>query len=163
MKWHFPVVLLVLGVLLVAAAPGVAVADQRLPAIRPGPKDKCPVCGMFVAKYPDWVAQIRYEDGTTLFFDGVKDLFKFYFQQKGQPQKNSNAAAAIYATDYYTFAPITADTAHFVAGSDVYGPMGKELVAFSTAAHAETFLRDHHGREILRFDAITPALIGTLD
>ena len=33
----------------------------RLPA--PGPKDTCPVCGMFVSLYPDWVATVLYKDG----------------------------------------------------------------------------------------------------
>jgi hypothetical protein len=40
--------------------------------VKPGPKDKCPVCGMFVAKYPDWVAALVFSDGSTVFFDGVK-------------------------------------------------------------------------------------------
>ncbi len=31
--------------------------------ITPKPTDKCPVCGMFVSKYPDWVAQVVYRDG----------------------------------------------------------------------------------------------------
>jgi len=26
--------------------------------IQPGPKDKCPVCGMFVAGYPNWIAEV---------------------------------------------------------------------------------------------------------
>ena len=38
---------------------------------------------MFVAKYPDWVAQIRFKDQKTVFFDGAKDLFKYYFRITG--------------------------------------------------------------------------------
>ncbi len=34
-----------------------AFAEEVKP-IKPSPKDKCPVCGMFVAKYPKWVAEI---------------------------------------------------------------------------------------------------------
>ena len=50
-----------------------------LPPLSPGPGDKCPVCGMFVAKYPDWVGEIIFTDGSVAFFDGAKDLFKYYF------------------------------------------------------------------------------------
>ena len=43
---------------------------------------------MFVAKYPDWLAQIIFKDGTTFFFDGTKDMFKFYFNlQRYSPKK----------------------------------------------------------------------------
>ena len=43
------------GLLLIAAD---LQAGEALP--KPGPKDKCPVCGMFVAKYPDWTAAVRF-------------------------------------------------------------------------------------------------------
>ena len=46
----------------------------------PGRDEKCPVCGMFVAKYPDWLAGLRFEDGTRAVFDGAKDLFKFLLE-----------------------------------------------------------------------------------
>ena len=35
--------------------------ELQLPA--PGSKDTCPVCGMFVSRYPDWVATVLYKDG----------------------------------------------------------------------------------------------------
>ena len=45
---------------------------------KPSRQDKCPVCGMFVYKYPDWVSEIIFKDGKTVFFDGPKDMFKYY-------------------------------------------------------------------------------------
>src|SRR5210317_1669188 len=54
-------------------------------------KTRCPVCGMFVAKYPNWLAQIHYEDSKqAYFFDGVKDMIVFYFnpqQYEGPPNE----------------------------------------------------------------------------
>ncbi len=61
-------------VILVFAATLSAAADEGGP-VRPGPKDKCPVCGMFVSRYPDWIASMRFKDGSSAFFDGPKDLF----------------------------------------------------------------------------------------
>ena len=140
-----------------------AQADPLAP-LQPGPKDKCPVCGMFVAKYPDWVAQVRYQDQKTVFFDGAKDFFKYLFKIKAyDPKRSADTISAIFVTDYYTLAPIDARKAFFVEGSDIYGPMGRELIPFETQDAAEEFMKDHKGKRILRFAEITPALIGTLD
>jgi nitrous oxide reductase accessory protein NosL len=62
-------------------------------------------------------------------------------------------------TDYYRVKPIDATTALYVAGSDVMGPMGHELVPLENRDDAETFARDHGGTEILLFDEVTPAKI----
>ena len=43
------------------------------------PQERCPVCGMFVAKYSDWITQVRLSNGTVKFFDGVKDMMAFTF------------------------------------------------------------------------------------
>ena len=136
--------------------------DKR--SIQPSKKDKCPVCGMFVYRYPDWVGQIIFKDGTAPFFDGAKDLFKYYFNlNKYNPKKIVKDIATIYVTEYYDMKIIDAKTAFFVIGSDIYGPMGRELIPFVSKADAETFKRDHKGKRILRFEDIKPAVIKKLD
>ena len=58
---------------------------------------------MFVAKYPDFVARIVFKDGSQAFFDGVKDMMKYYFNPaKYNPGKQAAEIAAIAVTDYYT-------------------------------------------------------------
>jgi len=135
--------------------------------IKPGkltPADKCPVCGMFVAKYPDFVAQIVFKDGDGEFFDGVKDLMKYYFDLvKYNPSKKSGDIAGIFVTDYYNLKLTDGLAAWYVVGSDVYGPMGKELVPFQDEDAAKEFKVDHKGASILSFKDITPELIKTLD
>ena len=42
----------------------------------PGPNVICPVCGMFVAKYPEWIAAVVFKDGHAHYFDGAKDMFQ---------------------------------------------------------------------------------------
>ncbi len=138
-------------------------AGERQPA-KPGERDKCPVCGMFVAKYPNWLAQIEFQDGTRVFFDGVKDLMKFYFDlPRFAPGKKPDEIAAIWVTDYYRLTPVDARQAFYVHGSEVYGPMGKELIPFLEEAAAREFLRDHRGKAVLTFPHITPAVLNTLD
>ena len=118
--------------------------------------EKCPVCGMFLYKYPRWVSMIEYDDGKKLYFDGMKDLMKYYFEHK-------KGLKLILTQGYYTQETIAVKDAYFVIGSDVYGPMGNELVAFKDKERAKNFLFDHHGRKILSFDAITPQTVYKLD
>ena len=132
--------------------------------LKPSPKDKCPVCGMFVAKYPDFIAAIKFKDGAYAFFDGAKDMFKYYFDlKKYNFNKEQADIDSIRVTDYYDLSPINGSTAFYVVGSDIYGPMGRELIPFSKEADAREFLKDHKGKSLLRFQEVTPALIQTLD
>ncbi len=135
---------------------------MQLPA--PGPKDTCPVCGMFVSLYPDWVATVLYQDGHAHHFDGAKDLFKYLLElPKYAPGHTPTDITAIGVTDYYQVTRIDARNAWYVIGSDVLGPMGHELIPLTTAAEAEEFLKDHHGKRIVRFADVTPALLQALD
>ena len=153
-----------MGIVLVLAALTVGAAAGSLPALSPAGRDRCPVCGMFVAKYPDWVAQVRFRDQETVFFDGAKDFFKYYFgMKKYHPARSTDDVAAVYVTDYYTMQPIDAAGAIFVVGSDIYGPMGRELIPFASTTDAQTFMRDHRGRQVLPFAAVTPELVKSLD
>ncbi|PIE90828.1 MAG: nitrous oxide reductase [Acidobacteria bacterium] len=128
--------------------------------------EKCPVCGMFVYKYPRWAAQLQYKDHQGHFsFDGVKDLLKFYFE----PEKWSSISAVsgqadcVWVTDYYSQKTIDGKQAYYVIGSDILGPMGHELIPFLNKHDAATFLNDHKGRDILTFNQITLEKVVKLD
>ena len=126
------------------------------------PKEvKCPVCGMFVAKYPKWAALIT-EDGNTHYFDGVKDMMKFYIFDVDFPYDRTQISN-IEVTDFYTLKAIDAKKAFYVVGSDVFGPMGNELIPFLTKDAAQNFLSDHGGDQIIMFNEITPKLVMGLD
>jgi copper chaperone NosL len=138
-------------------------AEQKKTA-KPLLKDKCPVCGMFVAKYPDFVAEIIFKDGSYAVFDGVKDMLKYYFDiEKYNPKKKRSDIDAIYVTDYYDLKLIDGFNAFYVMGSDVYGPMGRELISFRSRADAEVFRKDHHGKAVLQFNSITYDAVKGLD
>jgi len=130
----------------------------------PSAKDKCPVCGMFVSKYPDWVVSVTFTDSTALYFDGAKDFFTYYLNmQKYTPAKKQASIASVTVNDYYTLKATDARQAYFVSGSDVYGPMGKELVPFGKAADAQAFFKDHKGKKILRFNEVSPAILKSME
>ena len=132
--------------------------------VKPGSGDKCPVCGMFVAKYPDWTAEIIFSDGSVVFFDGVKDMLKYYFNlKKYNPRKAPADIQSIFVMDYYAVELIDGRKAFYVSESDTYGPMGKELIPFEKETQAQEFLKDHKGKAVLTFGEIDPAVIKGLD
>ncbi|HIP11260.1 MAG TPA: hypothetical protein EYG97_01440 [Arcobacter sp.] len=146
-----------------------AVSHQHNSSIVLTKKEKCPVCGMFTYKYPRWAAQIFYKSKqkeTHYSFDGVKDMMKFYFN----PQAWGNYKDAkiiniskMLVTDYYEQTVIDARKAFYVIRSDIYGPMGHELIPFANYSDALNFKKDHFGTKILKFDEIKEEEVYELD
>ena len=131
---------------------------------RPAAGDKCPVCGMFVAKYPDFAGQLIFRDGAVIFFDGAKDLFKYYLNLATYaPRRKPQDIAAIFVTSYYTLAPVDGRKASYVTGSDVFGPMGRELIPFENEAEAREFKVDHKGKAVLKFFEVNTGILRGLE
>jgi len=151
---------LLLLLLLTIPANAVLAADS-LP--KPTKTDRCPVCGMFVLPYPNWVATMEFRDGSHVFFDGPKDMFRYYLNLGSPlaPQKPEDVSE-VFVTDYYSTRPIPARDAFFVMGSDILGPMGNELVPHASRDHAETFNKDHGGRQVLTFDEVSQHILDQL-
>lgn len=148
--------ILLLGNGLIFAAP--------LHCPNPAANDTCPVCGMFVSKYRDWIATAVYRDGHAHHFDGAKDLFKYLFDlPRWAPGHRVEDIVTLGVTDYYSLTCIDAREARYVIGSDVLGPMGHELIPLVDEAAAKDFIKDHGGRAVLGFGEVTPALLGRLD
>jgi nitrous oxide reductase accessory protein NosL len=118
---------------------------------------------MFVAKYPDWTASIQFTDGSRSYFDGVKDLLRFYLAPGKYGSRPGSLPAAIGVKDYYSLEMVDGRSAYYVIGSDVLGPMGKELIPFARQADAAEFLRDHRGSRILRFKDLTADILRQLE
>jgi nitrous oxide reductase accessory protein NosL len=141
----------------------------KIQKIKVTKKEKCPVCGMFVYKYPKWISQIFYKTAQKEFhysFDGVKDMMKFYFAPN-EWGKYSLATKEniikILVRDYYSQKIIDAKKAFYVVNSDIYGPMGRELIPFKNQNEAKTFKKDHKATSVIAFDDISLKLILLLD
>ena len=154
---------LVAPALLAIALAATATAAEPPPPRTPGARDRCAVCGMFVAPHPEWLAQVVFDDGSAAFFDGAKDMFRYLFaRDRYLPERRGREIVAIWVTSYYDVEPVDARTARFVVGSDVLGPMGAELVPFADDDEAEEFRMDHAGSRIVRFGEVTRELLTTL-
>lgn len=123
------------------------------------PDQRCAVCGMMVAKYTPWITQIHAAGEAVEMFDGVKDMMAYYFNPAAYNGGGDMSTAEIWVKDYYTLEYLDGREAFYVVGSDVMGPMGEELVPFSSQAAAENFLADHKGTQLLRFAEIEPEMI----
>ena len=148
---------------MICLAASLVIAGTPGPA-KPSRTDKCPVCGMFVYKYPDFIARSVFSDGNTRYFDGAKDMFKYLLAlRKYDPSRRLSDISLVSVTEYYRLTPIDAGKAFYVIGSDVYGPMGKELIPFEKKSEAEEFMSDHKGRAILRYEEVTPGIVRGID
>ncbi|WP_136796946.1 nitrous oxide reductase accessory protein NosL [Desulfosediminicola ganghwensis] len=124
-------------------------------------RDRCPVCGMFVSKYPTWVAQIRLSDDRVEMFDGPKDMLAYYMSPKDFGAGDATVGDVV-VRDYYSQEWIDGEQAFYVMGSDVYGPMGNEFVPFETMEAAKNFAKDHRGKRVLLFDEIDNELVQSI-
>jgi nitrous oxide reductase accessory protein NosL len=131
---------------------------------KPALTDTCPVCGMFVSKYPAWLATVVYKDGHAHHFDGAKDMFKYLLDMpKWAPGHRAEDIKIIGVTEYYTMEMIDAKDAYYVIGSEVYGPMGHELIPLVSEEDAKEYMQDHKGVKIMRFDEVKYKLLINLD
>ncbi len=131
-----------------------AVATQETPQIIPDDLS-CGKCGMFPARYPQWQSQIIFTDGTMSAFDGCKCMFGFIYNiSKFDAAHSKHDIANIWVRDFNSGEWLDATSASFVIGSDVMGPMGKELIPFLEQNAAETFQKEHGGH-LAKYDVIT--------
>jgi nitrous oxide reductase accessory protein NosL len=129
-----------------------------LPALMPLPKDqKCPVCGMYPYKYPVWASMMVIEK-KRYYFDGIKDMMKYFLFEKKYRYDRSHISSMV-VQDFYRLMPLDAKKAWYVVGSDIRGPMGKELIPFSSRKDAEIFSTDHHGKTVVQFQQIDVGML----
>lgn len=142
-----------------------------LHAARPVPQDaRCPVCGMYPARFGKWAAQLIFADGGAHFFDSPIDLFMFLAEparfdaryQAGAAPDVLQEVAALYVSDHGGQGWIDARRAAFVAGSTARGPMrGPDLPAFVDVAAAQAFAA-RQGGKVHAFEQIDASLLQTL-
>lgn len=118
---------------------------------------------MPVSRYPEWAAEVVYEDGTLVYFDGPKDLFRYLrHPERFGGERSASEIGAAFVTAYYDHSPVPARDAIYVMGSDVAGPLGAELVPHATREDAEEFMVDHRGRRILTYREVGDLLLASL-
>lgn len=117
---------------------------------------RCPNCGMRVQPDSAWRAGMTSAQGEALSFDAPKCMFRVLRGERGQ------GAREPWVIEYDSREQRPASSVVYVMGSDVEGPMGRDLVPIADRERAERFLRDHHGSRILTFDEVTTQVVDSL-
>jgi copper chaperone NosL len=122
----------------------------------------CGKCGMYPARYPQWQSQIIFKDGSMTPFDGCKCMFNFLFAMEKYDKMHANDDVEVaWVKDFNTGEWLNAKDAHYVVGSKVMGPMGKELIPFADSAAAAKFHQEQGG-SIMMYSDINPDVMKTL-
>lgn len=155
------VVLCLMGAVCLISSVGAADSTDTAPAImKPGPSDRCPVCGMFPHKHPKWAAGIIFQDGSTYVHCSPKCmLHNLHNISKYQPAQTRDTVKQVWVTEYYSTKPMDAKEALFVTGANVTGPMGLDIVPVKGLEAAENLMRDYKGKQIVPLDRITDDMI----
>jgi copper chaperone NosL len=146
-------------------------------------EDSCEVCGMVIPNHPGPTTEIFYPEQTPsghpnpARFDSTWEAFQYDFDRQDEGWERSVMYVTDYsAVEYSVFeeqgdqlisthpqasAFVDAATVTFVAGSDVKGAMGRDLIAFSAETDAQSF-SDEYGGQLVTVDEVTPELIAQL-
>ncbi len=162
---------------------GIGGGGQAPAAISLTTEHTCDVCGMVIPNHPGPSTEVFYADrqpsghDNPARFDSTWEAFQYDFERRDRGWKRR----AFYVTDYSSVdyellteggdtlisthptaeAFVDASSVTFVVGSDVNGAMGKDLVAFSKRADAESFSQDHGGK-LAQFGDVTPGMVEQL-
>lgn len=133
-------------------------------AARSVPTDaRCPVCGMYPARFPGWAAQVIFANGDAQFFDSPLSLLRYLERVPAYvPGRSAADIVAHYVTDVDSGRWTGAQAAFYVHGSSARGPMrAGNLPAFTECQAAKRFAAQRGG-QVLAFGEIDAALVAAL-
>jgi len=131
--------------------------------------ETCPVCGMVIGGKGAQGATVTYKDGKVVGFGGVAAaVFKdghvvgfegarCLFIYNSVPQQYNVDVANIarqFVTDFTTKKMIDLSKTFLVLGSNVKGPMGYEMIPFTTKEEAAKFAVENEGKWIVQLHEI---------
>lgn len=130
---------------------------------------KCPVCGMVIGGTEGQGASVTYKEGHVAGFHGVAAaIFKdghvvgfegarCLFIYNSVPQNYNVDVKNItrqFVTDFTTKKLVDLSRAFLVLGSNVKGPMGYELIPFSSKDDAAKFAAENDGKWIVQLHEV---------
>ena len=123
-----------------------------------GPEDRCPVCGMHVARYPKFNCACQVADRRTFYFCDTVCLVRAWLNPATLLGMEPSQLRRTVVRDYFTGRQIDGQKAFYIAGSDVIGPMGPTLVPLQAKNHIDSFRKRHGGRAVLRLQDMTESV-----
>lgn len=121
--------------------------------IRTSPEDRCPVCAMKPHKNQKFASGLELEDGRTFYTCGTGCFLRSHLHPEIYLGTTKVKRRAV--PDYFTGKPLDAMAAHWVAQSDVTGPMGPAPVALSSEQDVLTFRSRHGGKYAFQLEGFS--------
>jgi copper chaperone NosL len=129
---------------------------------------KCPVCGMVVGGPDEQGVSLTFKDGHVVGFRGAAAVFKdghvvgfegarcLFIYNSLAEKYHINVAdiARQYVTDYASKKMIDLPKAFLVLGSNVKGPMGYDLIPFTSKEAAAEFASENQGKWIVQLHEV---------
>ncbi len=115
----------------------------------------CGNCGMPSNEFPQFHAKIQSKDQKTVWFCSTRCMF-IGALKPGSPYEGASQRQVM---DYYENKFIDAESAIYVMGSDVPGPMGADLIPHKDQQAAEEFMKEHQGKKMLKASEVNKEII----
>ncbi|NNG00060.1 MAG: hypothetical protein HKM93_11820 [Desulfobacteraceae bacterium] len=122
------------------------------------PGDRCPVCAMVPSTSKKFVSAIQLEDGTTYYFCGTGCMIRSYLHPEIFLNTDKKTIKRAVTRDYFSGDFIDAETANWIAGSDVKGPMGPAIVPVQETENVAVFKKRHGGLHVFHLPDLDDAL-----
>jgi copper chaperone NosL len=123
----------------------------------PGPEVRCPVCGMYPARYPGFRSQISTADGKHHHFCSSQCLVSYHANPQ-QYMKDAAKTTSIWVTVFQENSYEYAMGLYYLVGSSIMGPMGKEAIPYRNKSAAAASASKNGGK-VVRFKELNPALV----
>lgn len=120
----------------------------------PRSDERCDLCGMRIEATSEWRAGGASADGEELHFDAPKCLFRYHLTRGGVQRP--------WVIEHYSQEHADAEALLYVTGTELYSPMGSDLVPVRGREAAEGLRIDHHGDAIHTFGEVTEPVIEPL-
>lgn len=121
--------------------------------------DRCPMCAMQVSAHKDWAGAIELDDGRVFYCCSVQCTLATSAHPDRFLGVPARRVRRVRVPDYlHPGRSLDADSALFVVGSNVRGPMGLTLVPASSHTDAQVIIQRHNGRIVDR-SQITDAVL----
>jgi len=128
-------------------APGRLGLDENV-RMQVSARDRCPVCGMKVIRYPKFSSAIQLANRDTFYFCSNGCMLKAWLHPEIFLQSSRQALSLAVVRDYFSGRQV----------EDVIGPMGPAMVASQGRDSVDTFLKRHGGRKVFRLQELTDDL-----
>jgi copper chaperone NosL len=136
------------------AKPGLQPLDEH-GRMQISAQDRCPVCAMKVSAHRKFSCAIQLVSGETYYFCGTGCMIRSWLHPEIFLNASKPELKKSVVQDYFSGAQVDGLDVHWVAGSDVVGPMGPALVPILDEGQLEIFKKRHGGKAVFRLGEMT--------